>query len=107
MCEDYDLWLRITARNPVLYIEKPLLRKYGGHNDQLSSKYWGMDRFRIKSLEKIIYSKELSESDENAAKKKLTEKIYILIQGAKKRGNIMEVRKIKEQYSEFLQRQGK
>ena len=53
VCEDYDLWLRITARNPVLYIEKPLLRKYGGHNDQLSRKYWGMDRFRIKSLEKI------------------------------------------------------
>ena len=103
VCEDYDLWLRITARNPVLYIEKPLLRKYGGHNDQLSRKYWGMDRFRIKSLEKIIYSKELSESDENAAKKMLTKKIHIFIQGAKKRGNIMEVRKFKEQYSEFLQ----
>ena len=103
VCEDYDLWLRITARNQVLYIEKPLLRKYGGHNDQLSRKYWGMDRFRIKSLEKIIYSKELSETDENAAKKMLTEKIHILIQGAKKRGNIMEVRKFKEQYSEFLQ----
>ena len=103
VCEDYDLWLRITARNPVLYIEKPLLRKYGGHNDQLSRKYWGMDRFRIKSLEKIIYSKELSESDENAAKKMLTEKIHILIQGAKKHGNIMELRKFKEQYSEFLQ----
>ena len=103
VCEDYDLWLRITARNPVLYIKKPLLRKYGGHNDQLSRKYWGMDRFRIKSLEKIIYSKELSESDENAAKKMLTEKIHILIQGAKKRGNIMEVREFKKQYSEFLQ----
>ena len=103
VCEDYDLWLRITARNPVLYIEKPLLRKYGGHNDQLSRKYWGMDRFRIKSLEKIIYSKELSESDENAAKKMLTEKIHIFIQGAQKRGNKKEVRKFKEQYSEFLQ----
>ena len=103
VCEDYDLWLRITARNPVLYIEKPLLRKYGGHNDQLSRKYWGMDRFRIKSLEKIIYSKELSESDENAAKKMLTEKIHIFIQGAQKRGNIKEIRKFKEQYSEFLQ----
>ena len=103
VCEDYDLWLRITARNPVLYIEKPLIRKYGGHNDQLSRKYWGMDRFRIKSLEKIIYSKELSESDENAAKKILTEKIHIFIQGAQKRGNKKKVREFKEQYSEFLQ----
>ena len=102
VCEDYDLWLRITARNPVLYIEEPFLIKYGGHEDQLSKKYWGMDRFRIKSLEKIIYSKGLSESDENAAKKMLTEKIHIFIQGAQKRGNINEARKFKEQYSEFL-----
>ena len=102
VCEDYDLWLRITARNPVLYIEEPFLIKYGGHEDQLSKKYWGMDRFRIKSLEKIIASRVLSELDENAAKKMLMEKIYIFIQGAQKRGNIKEVKKFKEQYSEFL-----
>ena len=102
VCEDYDLWLRITARNPVLYIEEPFLIKYGGHEDQLSKKYWGMDRFRIKSLEKIIASRVLSELDENAAKKMLMEKIYIFIQGAQKRGNLKEVKKFKEQYSEFL-----
>ena len=102
VCEDYDLWLRITARNPVLYIEEPFLIKYGGHEDQLSKKYWGMDRFRIKSLEKIISSRVLSELDENAAKKMLMEKIYIFIQGAQKRGNLKEVKKFKEQYSEFL-----
>ena len=103
VCEDYDLWLRITARNPVLYIEKPFLIKYGGHEDQLSKKYWGMDRFRIKSLEKIISSRVLSDLDENAAKKMLMEKIYIFIQGAQKRGKTKEVKKFKEQYSTFLQ----
>ena len=103
VCEDYDLWLRITARNPVLYIEEPFLIKYGGHEDQLSKKYWGMDRFRIKSLEKIISSRVLSDLDENAAKKMLMKKIYIFIQGAQKRGNIKEVKKFKEQYSAFLQ----
>ena len=103
VCEDYDLWLRITARNPVLYIEEPFLIKYGGHEDQLSKKYWGMDRFRIKSLEKIISSRVLSDLDANAAKKILMEKIYIFIQGAQKRGNIKEVKKFKEQYSAFLQ----
>ena len=103
VCEDYDLWLRITARNPVLYIEEPFLIKYGGHEDQLSKKYWGMDRFRIKSLEKIISSRVLSDLDENAAKKMLMEKVYIFIQGAQKRGNIKEVKKFKEQYSAFLQ----
>mgnify|MGYP001820585938 CR=1 FL=1 len=28
-CEDYDLWLRICARHPVLYIDKPLITKEG------------------------------------------------------------------------------
>ena len=43
-CEDYDLWLRICAKYPVLFVEEPLLRKFGGHDDQLSKKFWGMDR---------------------------------------------------------------
>ncbi|MDE2825547.1 MAG: glycosyltransferase family 2 protein, partial [Gemmatimonadota bacterium] len=49
VCEDYDLWLRICAREPVLYVDEPLLLKYGGHEDQLSRAYWGMDRFRIRA----------------------------------------------------------
>ena len=28
-CEDYDLWLRVTCRHPVLFIEKPLIIKTG------------------------------------------------------------------------------
>ena len=47
VCEDYDLWLRFCAFLPVLYLDKPQIVKYGGHKDQLSHKYWGMDRFRI------------------------------------------------------------
>ena len=53
-CEDYDLWLRITARMPVHFIPEPLIIKRGGHADQLSSRFWGMDRFRIIALTKII-----------------------------------------------------
>ena len=47
VCEDYDLWLRVSAQEPILYVDQPLTIKYGGHEDQLSKKYWGMDRFRI------------------------------------------------------------
>ncbi|MBL3619114.1 MAG: glycosyltransferase family 2 protein [gamma proteobacterium endosymbiont of Lamellibrachia anaximandri] len=53
-CEDYDLWLRICATEPVLFLSEPLITKYGGHADQLSHKHWGMDRFRIQALEKIV-----------------------------------------------------
>ena len=56
VCEDYDMWLRICHKYPVLFIEEALTNKHGGHNDQLSKKYWGIDRYRIISLEKIIES---------------------------------------------------
>ena len=52
-CEDYDLWLRITKTYPVYFIDTPLIVKRGGHEDQLSRKHWGIDRFRIQALEKI------------------------------------------------------
>ncbi len=86
-CEDYDMWLRITAKEPVLYVDEPLTVKYGGHEDQLSSKYWGMDRFRIQSLEKILTNKLLTSSQEVAVRKEMKRKINVLIQGGIKRGN--------------------
>ena len=86
-CEDYDMWLRITAKEPVLYVDEPLTVKYGGHEDQLSSKYWGMDRFRIQSLEKILNNKLLTSSQEVAVRKEMKRKINVLIQGGIKRGN--------------------
>lgn len=85
VCEDYDLWLRITSRFPVLYVDELLIIKYGGHRDQLSRKFWGMDRYRIQALEKILTTGILSEEDESAAKSMLKEKLTIYIQGARKR----------------------
>ncbi|UCC57580.1 MAG: glycosyltransferase [Gammaproteobacteria bacterium] len=86
-CEDYDLWLRVCARHPVLYLEEPLIIKYGGHADQLSRRYWGMDRFRVYALQKIIRSGELSSADCLAAVQMLLEKAAIVHQGTVKRGN--------------------
>ena len=84
-CEDYDLWLRITARYPVLFVEQPLIKKYGGHDDQLSARFWGMDRFRIAALQKIIDSDLLSPEDRQAAIDMLIKKCKIFSQGALKR----------------------
>ena len=86
-CEDYDLWLRICAAHPVLYLDEPLLFKYGGHADQLSRRHWGMDRFRIRALEKILESAALDAPDHAAALAMLQKKISIVIQGAVKRNN--------------------
>ena len=86
-CEDYDLWLRICAVYPVLYVDQPLIVKTGGHADQLSRRYWGMDRFRIQALEKILVTGVLDEQDHRAALETLLQKTAIIIQGAVKRGN--------------------
>ena len=71
---------------PFLYIDEKLLTKYGGHDDQLSQKYWGMDRFRIKILEKILASNSLSENDRKATEEMLKIKMQIFAHGAQKRG---------------------
>jgi len=89
-CEDYDLWLRITAKFPVLYIEEPQIKKYGGHDDQLSQKYWGMDQYRIKALEKIISQNVLTEENKLQAITVLLKKCKIFHQGAVKRGKTIE-----------------
>jgi glycosyltransferase involved in cell wall biosynthesis len=87
VCEDYDLWLRITAREPVHYLDEALVRKYGGHEDQLSTTVWGLDRYRIRALEKILSEKILSTKDQLLTKETLIRKLRILIAGARKRGN--------------------
>jgi glycosyltransferase involved in cell wall biosynthesis len=89
-CEDYDFWLRITANYPVLLIEEPQIKKYGGHEDQLSQKFWGMDRFRINALQKIIGTGQLSNENQQAAVNMLLKKAQIYLNGVIKRGKTNE-----------------
>ena len=86
-CEDYDLWLRICAREAVLYDETPRIIKYGGHEDQLSRRYWGMDRFRIRALEKIVNDDCIETEYREKARKALLKKTAILGKGARKHNN--------------------
>ncbi len=90
-CEDYDLWLRISSRYPVHLIDIPLIIKRGGHADQLS-KAPGLDKFRIRSLEKIIESGQLTESQCCAAVHILQEKCFIYADGCRKRGREAEAK---------------
>ena len=85
VCEDYDLWLRIAVDTPVLLIPEPLVVKRGGHGDQLSRSTWGLDRFRILALEKLLRS-GLGGEKRRWAMEVLAGKVAILAQGARKRG---------------------
>ncbi|MBF0289558.1 MAG: glycosyltransferase family 2 protein [SAR324 cluster bacterium] len=84
-CEDYDLWLKITAQFPVHLLDEKLMVRHGGHSDQLSSRDWGNDRYRVRSLQNIIKTIPLSAEDRQAAIIKLIQKCLILIQGFQKR----------------------
>jgi len=90
-CEDYDLWLRIGCRFPVHLIDAPLIIKRGGHDDQLSARP-GLDKFRIKAIEKIINSGILSDDQHRAAVKMLKKKCDIYAAGCRKRGREEEAR---------------
>ncbi|MFT5657535.1 MAG: glycosyltransferase involved in cell wall biosynthesis [Gammaproteobacteria bacterium] len=86
-CEDYDLWLKICHQHPVHFIDQPLITKYGGHADQLSTQYWGMDRFRIRALWHIIQQGNLSDAQQLGANTMMQKKLRVLLNGARKHNN--------------------
>jgi len=94
-CEDYDLWLRISCRFPVHLIDAPLIIKRGGHDDQLSSRA-GLDKFRIKAIEKIIKRGLLSNDQHRAAVNTLKKKCAIYSAGCRKRGREEEAKYYKK-----------
>ncbi len=89
VCEDYDLWLRIAVDTAIPLIPEPLVVKRGGHGDQLSRSTWGLDRFRILALEKLLRS-GLRGEKRRWAMEVLAGKVAILAQGARKRGRESE-----------------
>jgi len=90
-CEDYDLWLRLSSRFEVCFVDEPCIKKYGGHSDQLSRRHWGMDRFRVIALERCLSDPRicahLDSAQKEATKKMLLKKLTILLNGANKRNN--------------------
>ena len=86
-CEDYDLWLKICARHPVLFVPTPQLIKYGGHQDQLSRQHWGMDRFRIKAMINRLEEGHLTDDQIKQTHECLLTKAQIVLKGAIKHEN--------------------
>ncbi len=84
VCEDYDLGLRIALRFPYHFLPAPLIVKRGGHPDQLSKKYWGMDRWRIQALEKALRL-AVSDTDKSLIKAEIVRKCRVLAGGFEKR----------------------
>lgn len=89
-CEDYDLWLRASLVTAVGLLPEPLIIKRGGHPDQLSRAYWGMDRFRIMALEKILRDPILHVAQRDVVVQDIIRRCRILALGCHKRQKIEE-----------------
>ena len=92
VCEDYDLWLRILMQKSFGYIDKKLVIKNGGHDDQLSRQVWGMDRFRVQSLEKLVKTTGISSSNKEAILCNLVQKCKVLSAGFRKHNKEKEAK---------------
>jgi len=53
VCEDYDLWLRITMEHEAGLINEALIIKYAGHDEQLGFRK-DMDRLRVQILANLL-----------------------------------------------------
>jgi glycosyltransferase involved in cell wall biosynthesis len=86
VCEDYDLWLRLAGRYEVGLVPEPLVVRRGGHPDQLSRRHWGMDRFRVAALLKLLSCAAVDDERRSAVAETLRRKCGILAHGARRRG---------------------
>jgi glycosyltransferase involved in cell wall biosynthesis len=102
VCEDYDLWLRVAVVEPVRLLDVPLVVKRGGHADQLSRSMWGMDRFRIAAIRKLLYQ-GLDREKREWAVEALRRKIAIMAGGARKRGREGDAEAYEAMLSEFCE----
>ena len=88
-CEDYDLWLRLAAREPFLFVPEKLTIKRDGPWEQLSQQH-SLDKYRIQALANMLQSGELDKEQERLTKIELLQKCRIYASGARKHGRAAE-----------------
>ena len=86
VCEDYDLWLKILAREDVTFISDFLVKKYGGHADQLSTKFPAMDYWRIRSMIGLSRTLDLDPEKKKLICEEINRKAPVLLKGYLKHG---------------------
>jgi len=101
-CEDYDLWLRISSREEVLYVDQALLAKTGGHDDQLSQRYPAMDQYRLKALAKALRAGTLTQDQHQQASTTFHEKLRIYCIGARKRDRHQSIQSMLSDYQDLI-----
>lgn len=94
IAEDYELWLRLTARYPAGYLDQELVIKRAGHTDQLSERYGQIEIFRLRALHDLVAMGHFGAgSRHRAACEELARKARIYAAGCRKRGRLGEARR--------------
>ncbi len=101
-CEDYDFWLRLTYRYPVLLLDEELTVKDGGRQDQLSQKIPMLDRFRIQAISNLLQNGGLGKEQNQLALKALQKKCKIYISGCRKHRREKEALKYEAKLQEIF-----
>lgn len=90
-CEDYEFWLRVSVAHSFLLVDTPLTVKHGGRADQVSAQFQtGMDRFRIRALEKLLSFAFLTSAQSRLAREELVRKAVLYGNGCFKYGRVEE-----------------
>ncbi|MDX1810156.1 MAG: glycosyltransferase [Sulfurospirillaceae bacterium] len=92
VCEDYDMWLRISHKYELGHVKEAMIIKKAGHA-QLSNSIFAIDRYHISSLQKF-----LDTPYHDGIKNEIIKKCNILIKGALKHKNT----EIYETYSKMI-----
>ena len=104
ICEDYDLWLKVSARYAVLFLDEPLVIKYAGHKDQLSLNTSKIEQYRIKALENLVLEQGLKIEDEFSALEMLIKKCHIYLSGSEKRGHQNQIQDFRLKIKKYKKR---
>ena len=86
LCEDYDLWLKISRSFPIGLCPHEGLIRYAGH-EQLSATP-ALDQYRLKTLS-FLYKPEKNEELKRLIQQCFEKKFDIYQKGAKKRGIVI------------------
>ena len=91
IAEDYELWLRVTARYPIGFVEEVLTIKRAGQGDQLSERYGYIEVFRLTALKQLLEGEwRLGDAQRAAARLELARKCRIHAAGCAKRQRAAE-----------------
>lgn len=110
-CEDYDLWLRMSAHFPIYFVDGPEVRQRTPRPQ--GTRAWSWDRYRVYALEKAFQSGKLTAEQRLLVASEIVHKCENLVEGfqnlkseerasfyeRKRKRFVLEVRKLRASQS--------